>query len=103
MRSLRNRLPPLNSLVAFEASARHLSFTRAGQELSISREAVSRQIRILESHLGVKLFERLYRSLALTEEGEAFHRAVDDLGARKVVPESAAALIARERDDLGRA
>ena len=76
MPNLRRRLPPLNSLVAFEASARHLSFTRAGRELMVSREAISRQIRILESHLGVTLFERLYRALALTKAGEAFYDAV---------------------------
>jgi DNA-binding transcriptional LysR family regulator len=76
MQKLRTQLPPLNSLVAFEASARHLSFTRAGQELLVSREAVSRQIRILESHLGVRLFRRLHRAVELTEDGEAFHTTV---------------------------
>ena len=76
MQSLRARLPPIKSLVAFEASARLLSFTRAGQELRVSREAVSRQIRILESHLGVKLFVRLHRALELTQAGEAFHAVV---------------------------
>ncbi len=69
MQSLRSKLPPMNSLVAFEASARHLSFTHAGRELLVSREAVSRQIRLLEDHLGVKLFARLYRALELTEAG----------------------------------
>ena len=48
MRTLREQLPPMISLVIFEASARHLSFTRAAQELAISRGAVSRQIRNLE-------------------------------------------------------
>ena len=76
MPKLRHRLPPLNSLVAFEASARLLSFTKAGKELLISREAVSRQIRILEGHLEVKLFERLYRALELTEAGETLYKAV---------------------------
>ena len=76
MPNLRRRLPPLNSLVAFEASARLLSFTKAGRELMVSREAISRQIRILESHLGVTLFERLYRALALTKAGEEFYRVV---------------------------
>ncbi len=76
MQSLRARLPPIKSLVAFEASARLLSFTRAGQELRVSREAVSRQIRILESHLGVKLFVRLHRALELTQAGEAHHAVV---------------------------
>ena len=70
MQNLRKYLPPVNSLVAFEASARHLSFTRAGQELLISREAVSRQIRILEDYLRIKLFVRLYRALELTPAGE---------------------------------
>ncbi len=76
MRSLRSKLPPVNSLVAFEASARHLSFTRAGQELLISREAVSRQIRILENHLGINLFVRLYRALELTAAGKELHAVV---------------------------
>jgi LysR family glycine cleavage system transcriptional activator len=76
MQSLRTRLPPVNSLVAFEASARHLSFTRAADELTISREAVSRHIRILEGHLGVKLFNRMHRAIELTKEGEAFRSAV---------------------------
>ncbi len=78
MSSLRSKLPPLNSLVAFEAAARHLSFTRAAEELLISREAVSRQIRILEKHLGVKLFRRLYRALELTHAGVAFGSVVED-------------------------
>ncbi len=76
MRDLRFQLPPLNSLVAFEAAARHLSFTKAGQELRVSREAVSRQIRLLEDHLGAKLFLRLYRALELTREGEEFYLSV---------------------------
>jgi LysR family glycine cleavage system transcriptional activator len=69
MQSLRSRLPPLNALVTFEAAARHLSFTRAGQELGVSREAVSRQIRNLEDHLGVTLFHRRHRALDLTPAG----------------------------------
>ncbi len=69
MQNLRKFLPPVNSLVAFEASARLLSFTKAGQELLISREAISRQIRILENYLRIKLFVRLYRALELTPAG----------------------------------
>ncbi|MCP4327594.1 MAG: LysR family transcriptional regulator [Alphaproteobacteria bacterium] len=72
MQSLRARLPPLNSLVAFEVAARHLSFTLAGEELHVSREAVSRQIRSLERHLGIRLFVRLHRALKLTKAGEVF-------------------------------
>jgi DNA-binding transcriptional LysR family regulator len=76
MRNLASQLPPLKSLVAFEAAARHLSLTRAGEELRISREAVSRQIRVLEEHLGVKLFDRLHRAVALTSSGRKFERVV---------------------------
>ena len=76
MRNLASQLPPLKSLVAFEAAARHLSLTRAGEELRISREAVSRQIRVLEEHLGVKLFDRLHRAVALTPSGRKFELVV---------------------------
>lgn len=78
MQTLRKSLPPVNSLVAFEASARLLSFTRAGQELMISREAVSRQIRILENYLGIKLFARLHRALELTPAGEEMKAVVSE-------------------------
>ncbi len=76
MRTLRDQLPPMNSLVVFEASARHLSFTRAAQELAISREAVSRQIRNLENFLDAPLFRRLYRALEFTPAGEALFDSV---------------------------
>ena len=76
MRNLRERLPPLTSLVVFEAAAHHLSFTKAARELRVSREAVSRQIRVLEEHLEQKLFQRLYRAVELTEAGQALHDAV---------------------------
>jgi LysR family transcriptional regulator, regulator of gene expression of beta-lactamase len=69
---------PLNALRAFEASARHLSFTRAGLELRVSQAAVSQQVKILESSLRIKLFRRLTRGLALTEEGEALWPAISD-------------------------
>ena len=69
---------PLNALRAFEASARHLSFTKAGLELRVSQAAVSQQVKILETNLGVQLFRRLTRGLALTEEGEALLPAVSD-------------------------
>jgi LysR family transcriptional regulator of beta-lactamase len=62
---------PLNALRAFEASARHLSFTRAGLELFVSQAAISHQIKGLEARLGVSLFRRLPRGLALTDEGAA--------------------------------
>lgn len=65
------RLPPLNALRAFEAAARHLSFKRAAEELSVTPTAISHQVRGLEEHLGVTLFRRLTRALELTAEGEA--------------------------------
>ncbi|WP_114395278.1 LysR family transcriptional regulator [Oleisolibacter albus] len=60
---------PLNALRAFEASARHLSFTRAAIELCVTQAAVSHQVKALEARLGVRLFQRLPRGLALTDEG----------------------------------
>ena len=62
---------PLNALRAFEASARHLSFTRAAIELCVTQAAVSHQVKALETRLGVQLFRRLPRGLALTDEGVA--------------------------------
>lgn len=74
-------LPPLELLVAFESSARHLSFTQAGEEIALTQSAVSRQVQALESRLGVALFRRLHRALALTEEGARFYAAsLDALG-----------------------
>ncbi|MGL4898727.1 MAG: LysR family transcriptional regulator, partial [Shewanella sp.] len=52
------RLPPLNAVKAFEAAARHLSFTRAAEELFVTQAAVSHQIKALEDFLGLKLFRR---------------------------------------------
>ncbi len=62
---------PLNALRAFEASARNLSFTRAGEELCVTQAAVSHQVKALEARLGVRLFRRLPRGLAITDEGLA--------------------------------
>ena len=64
------RLPPLNALRTFEAAARHLSFTRAADELAVTQAAVSHQIKALEEHLGVQLFRRLSRRLILTDEAQ---------------------------------
>ncbi|RVB52180.1 LysR family transcriptional regulator, partial [Mesorhizobium sp. M7A.F.Ca.CA.004.06.1.1] len=65
-------LPPLNALRAFEASARHLNFRIAAEELNVTQGAVAQHIRGLEADLGTKLFERLPRGLALTDEGRAY-------------------------------
>ena len=62
---------PLNALRAFEASARHLNFTRAAIELCVSQGAVSHQVAQLERRLGTRLFHRLPRGLALTDDGQA--------------------------------
>lgn len=73
------RLPPLNALRAFEASARHLSFTRAADELFVTQAAVSHQIKSLEEYLGIKLFMRKNRALLLTEEGQAYFSDIKDI------------------------
>lgn len=65
-------LPSLNGLRAFEAAARHLSFTKAATELHVTQTAISHQIRRLEEQLGVKLFQRQTRALALTPDAQAF-------------------------------
>ena len=62
-------LPPIASLRAFEAAARHMNFTRAAEELAITQAAVSYQIRLLEERLGISLFIREPRRLLLTESG----------------------------------
>lgn len=73
------RLPPLNSLKAFEAAARNLSFTKAADELFVTQAAVSHQIKTLEEHLGLKLFLRRNRSLLLTEEGQAYFLDIKEI------------------------
>lgn len=74
----RRRLPPLNWLRAYEAAARHLSFTEAGEELGVTQAAVSQQVRQLEDWLGAQLFKRLPRALALTDAGIAYLPIVQD-------------------------
>ncbi len=69
----RAAIPSLDLLEGFEAAARHLSFTKAGEELYLTQSAVSRQIKELEEQLGVQLFERRHRALVLTEAGQQFH------------------------------
>jgi LysR family glycine cleavage system transcriptional activator len=91
----RYRLPPLNSLRAFEAAARHLSFTHAAEELCVSQGAVSRHIQLLEAALGVVLFERRHRQVVLTPEGEDYRTAIS--GAFEAID----AATARLRPDPG--
>src|SRR5260370_16515883 len=66
------QLPPLNALRAFEAAARHLSFTAAAAELNVTQAAISHQIRGLEEWLGLKLFRRVGRGLLLTDAAQAY-------------------------------
>ena len=82
---MRRHLPSPIALRAFEAAARHMSFTRAGEELGVTQAAISHQVKSLENALSVRLFRRLTRKLALTAEGrslfavvgEAFDRIAD--------------------------
>lgn len=70
------QLPPLNALHAFEVAARHLSFQQAAVELDVTPTAVSHQIKLLENRLGLSLFRRRPRPLALTESGRLLYPAV---------------------------
>lgn len=72
------RLPPLTALRAFEAAARHMSFVKAAEELSVTPAALSFQIKSLEEHLGAPLFHRLNRAVALTEAGTALIPGTSD-------------------------
>jgi LysR family glycine cleavage system transcriptional activator len=90
------RLPSLDLLKGFEAAARLLSFTRAGEELHLTQSAVSRQIKELEQQLGVPLFERRHRALGLTDAGRAlFPAAVQVLQAMRAATDQLRALSAR--------
>lgn len=90
-------LPPLNALRVFEAAARHLSFTRAAEELNVTQAAISHQVKALEDHLGMSLFRRLNRALMLTDEGQTLFPSVRD--ALDILSEAAERL--RTRDSAG--
>jgi LysR family glycine cleavage system transcriptional activator len=72
------RLPPLNALKAFEAAARHESFTRAADELCVTQGAVSHQVKALETELGIKLFNRERQRLIITEPGREYLAVLRD-------------------------
>jgi LysR family transcriptional regulator, glycine cleavage system transcriptional activator len=76
--AMRPRLPPLNALKAFEAAARHESFTRAAEELCVTQGAVSHQVKALESELAIKLFNRERQRLIITEAGRDYLATVRD-------------------------
>lgn len=75
---MRRRLPSLNGLKAFEASARHESFTKAAHELCVTQGAVSQQVKGLESELGVRLFRRERQRLLVTDAGRVYLEVVRD-------------------------
>src|SRR3954469_22397676 len=72
------RLPSLNGLKAFEAAARHESFTKAAEELFVTQGAVSHQVKALEARLGLKLFNRERQRLVITEAGRSYLEVVRD-------------------------
>ena len=91
------RLPSLDLLKAFEAAARLLSFTKAGDELHLSQSAVSRQIQDLEEQLGVPLFQRRHRALVLTEAGQQlFSAAAQVLATMRTVTDRLRAATGRQ-------
>src|SRR5699024_196093 len=73
------RLPPLNALRVFDSAARHLSFTKAAEELFVTQAAVSHQIKTLEEFLGLKLFRRRNRSLLLTGQGQSHYLDIKEM------------------------
>jgi LysR family glycine cleavage system transcriptional activator len=80
----RGELPSIDGLVAFVAAAEHSSFTRAGDQLNLTQGAISRQVREIETHLGVRLFERVRQRIVLTDAGRLYlpqvKKALRDLG-----------------------
>ena len=72
------RLPPLNGLRAFEATARHMSFSRAAEELNVTPAALSHQVKGLEEFLGIQLFIRKNRAIELTEAGKLCFPGIQD-------------------------
>jgi LysR family transcriptional regulator, glycine cleavage system transcriptional activator len=84
------KLPPLTALPCFEAAARLLSFTKAAEELHLTPGAISRAVKHLEEQIGVQLFERVTRSVRLTEAGEPYAKAVRDMLGQLAAATSAA-------------
>lgn len=73
---MRRRIPSIEALIAFEAAARHQSFTRSADELALTQSAVGRQIASLEEYLGVPLFNRIKKRLSLTDVGQVYAKQV---------------------------
>lgn len=79
---MRRPLPPLDLLIGFEAAARQLSFSKAGNEVFVTQSAISRQVKKLEDFMGIALFERRHRSLELTQAGRELFEVVSETLAR---------------------
>jgi DNA-binding transcriptional LysR family regulator len=73
---VRRKIPSIEALIAFECAARHQSFTRSADELSLTQSAISRQIACLEDYLGVPLFNRIKKRLSLTDVGRVYAKQV---------------------------
>lgn len=93
---MRRFLPSLSVLRAFEAAARHMNFTRAAEELSITQTAVSHHIRTLEKQLGVRLFVRYRNSLRLTESAQKYLASIQT--AVEILSDATAGLVRREQN-----
>src|SRR5215207_1558437 len=97
--AMRPRLPPLNALKAFEAAARHESFTCAAEELCVTQGAVSHQVKALEAVLGLKLFNREHQRLIITEAGRDYLGVVRDaldriaVGTERIVQRQSAGVL----------
>jgi LysR family transcriptional regulator, glycine cleavage system transcriptional activator len=76
---MRRQLPPFSAVRAFEASARHLSFKKAADELCLTQSAISHQIRTLEEYLGVQLFYREFRGVVLSDDGSSYLLGITDI------------------------
>src|SRR5215472_7463485 len=93
------RLPALNALRSFEVAARHESFTRAAEELCVTQGAVSHQVKSLEAVLGIKLFSREHRRLAITAAGRQYLVVVRDaldriaVGTKQLVQRQSSAVL----------
>ncbi len=76
MQEYKSRLPNLDSLITFDAVARHQSFTLAANELCLTQPAVSQRIKLLEQEMGIQLFERFHKSIRLSAQGNEYHNSV---------------------------
>ncbi len=92
------KLPPLNSIKAFSAAAKHQSFTKAAVELNVTQGAVSRQIAVLEDYLGINLFERKHQSLLLTKPAKQYLKSID--AALQIIEKSSAKLANKSEKEV---